>query len=193
VRLHLLLAEERVLLAEMLLVCVALGVDEARVRLEWAVDRRAVSVVARRAAELLGRMVAQVERTVRVRLPRVRLVLEAGLVDPGMARRAPLDAADRLLVRVAIELLEHDLLDLRDLPLPVHPEEWEALLRAGVVAERHGLELRLKVVALRRELRERVLGLVELALLVLDLLLRVGDALLRVVVDLLALRLGRLA
>jgi hypothetical protein len=45
----------------------------------------------------------------------VRLILEAGLVDPAVARDAAIDARDRLIVRVAIVLLDDRLLDARHL------------------------------------------------------------------------------
>src|SRR5437764_888899 len=77
-----------------------------------AVDRRSLPAVTRRASELLGRMLAEVELAPGVRLPRVPLVLEARLVDAGVARHAAVDARDRLVEVVAIELLEHELLDL---------------------------------------------------------------------------------
>jgi hypothetical protein len=80
-------------------------------------------------------MLGQVDLAARVRLPRVLLVLEAGLVDRRMTRRAAVDARDRLEVVVAVELLEHHLLDLRDLRLPVEAEVRERLLRSGQIAQ----------------------------------------------------------
>src|SRR4029450_4032134 len=82
VGLHLRPAEERPLLAQMHLVQMAVGVVVVAVRRLLAVHRGAVAVVAGRAAELVGVVLAEEELPLRVRLPRVRLVLEAGLVDP---------------------------------------------------------------------------------------------------------------
>ncbi len=187
VRLHLLLAEERVLLAQRHVLENARLVVEIGVRLLGAVDGRSLAVVAGRAAVLLGRMLRQVELPLGVRLPRVRLILESGLVDAGMARGAAIHPGHGLEVVVAIVLLEHHLLDLRDLRLPVETEEGELFLGTGQVAERHVLELPLQVVALLRELRELVLGGQELVLLPLDLVLDGLDPLLRRLEDALPL------
>src|SRR5207247_981855 len=113
---HLLAAKER-LLDELDVLDVSVLVEEVPMRGLDAVDRRALPAVAGRAPELLGRMLAEVELAPGVRLPRVRLVLEAGLVDAGVAGHAAVDARDRLAKVVAVELLEHELLDLGDLRL----------------------------------------------------------------------------
>src|SRR5207302_8577535 len=133
---------------------------------------RALTAVARRAPELLGRRLAEVELAPGVRLPRVRLVLEAGLVDAGVARHAAVDARDRLVEVVAIELLEHELLDLGDLRLPVEAEVRRAGLRPGEVAEPYALELLPEVVARRRQLGERILPRLHRALERLHLVLQ---------------------
>src|SRR5439155_5995195 len=162
-------------------------VKEVPVRGLDAVDRRALPAVARRAPELLRRMLAEVELAPGVRLPRVRLVLEAGLVDAGVAGHAAVDARDRLAEVVAVELLEHELLDLGDLRLPVEAEERRAGLRSGEVAERDALKFLLEVVARRRQLGERILRRLDGALERLDLVLQVLDVRLRLAVRLLAL------
>src|SRR5207253_2806597 len=178
---HLLAAEEW-LLDELDVLHVPVLVEEVPVRGLDAVDRRSLPAVARRAPELLGRMLAEVELAPGVRLPRVRLVLEAGLVDAGVARHAAVDARDRLVEVVAVELLEHELLDLGDLRLPVEAEERRTGFRPGEVAERYALELLLEVVARRRQLGERILRRLHRALERLDLprTLARGDALLGV-------------
>src|SRR5439155_10154423 len=132
-------------------------VEDVAVRDLRAVDGRTLPTVARRAAELLGRMFRQKDVAVGMCLPRVRLVLEARFVDAGVARRAAVDAGDRLVEVVAVELLEHHLLDLRDLRLPVEAEEGGAPPGAREVAERHALELLLDVVARGGELVDRIL------------------------------------
>src|SRR5207245_6211910 len=92
---HLLAAEER-LLDEFDVLDVSVLVEEVPVRGLDAVDGRPLPTVARRAPELLRRMLAEVELAPGVRLPRVRLVLDAGLVDAGVAGRAAVDARDAL-------------------------------------------------------------------------------------------------
>src|SRR3989449_603010 len=114
---HLLAAEER-LLDELDVLDVSVLVEEVPVRGLDAVDRRPLPAVAGCAAELLGRMLAEEELTAGVRLPRVRLVLEAGLVDAGVAGYAPIDARDRPGEGGAVELPQHELLGLWGLPLP---------------------------------------------------------------------------
>src|SRR5439155_47640 len=146
----LLLAAEERLLDELDVLDVSVLVEEVPVRGLDAVDRRPLPAVAGCAAELLGRMLAEEELTAGVRLPRVRLVLEAGLADASVAGHAPIDARDRLVEVVAVELLEHELLDLRNLRLPVEAEERRSGLRPGEVAERYALELLPEVVARRR-------------------------------------------
>src|SRR5436853_7922602 len=89
----------------------------------------------------------------------------------------------RLVEVVAVELLEHDLLDLRDLRLPVEAEEGRLGLRPGEVAERHALELLLQVFPGGGELRDLVLRRLDGALDLLDLVLQRLDVLLRVGVD----------
>src|SRR5439155_21213648 len=122
-----------------------------------------------------------------VGLPRVPLGLEAGLVDAGVAGHAPVDTRDRLVEVVAVELLEHELLDLGDLRLPVEAAERRAGLRPGEVTERHALELLLQIVARGGELRELLFGRLDRSLERLDLVLQVLDVRLRLAVDLLAL------
>src|SRR5207248_4527348 len=182
-----LLAPEEWLLDELDVLDVSVLVEEVPVRGLDAVDRRSLPAVTRRAPELLGRMLAEVELAPGVRLPRVPLVLEAGLVDAGVARHAAVDARDRLVEVVAIELLEHELLDLGDLRLPVEAEERRAGLRPGEVAERYALELLPEVVARRRQLGERILRRLHRALERLHLVLQVLDVRLRLAVYLLAL------
>src|SRR6185295_11715237 len=97
--------------------------------------------------ELFGRMLAKVHLALRVRLRRVRLILEARLVDRRVTRRAAVDACNGLEVGVPVVFLEDDLLDLRDLRLPVDAEVRELFLRAGQIAERDRLELALQIVA----------------------------------------------
>src|SRR5206468_4665174 len=155
-RLHLGATVER-LLDELDVLDVPVLVEEVAVRDLGAVDGRSLSTVTRGAAELLGRVLAEEELAVRMRLPGIRLVLEADLVDASMARGAAVDARDRLVEVVAIELLQHHLLDFRDLRLPVETDEGRARLGAREVAERHPLELLLDVVARRGELVDGLL------------------------------------
>src|SRR5439155_9352340 len=183
----LLLAAEERLLDELDVLDVSVLVEEVPVRGLDAVDRRPLPAVAGCAAELLGRMLAEEELTAGVRLPRVRLVLEAGLADASVAGHTPIDARDRLAEVVAVERLEHELLDLRNLRLPVEAEERRSGLRPGEVAERYALELLPEVVARRRQLGERILRRLHGALEGLDLVLQVLDVRLRLAVDLLAL------
>src|SRR5207249_2829803 len=143
---HLLAAEER-LLDELDVLDVPVLVEEVPVRGLDAVDRRSLPAVARRAPELLGRMLAEVELAPGVGLPRVRLVIEAGLVDAGVARHAAVDARDRLVEVVAVELLEHELLDLGDLGLPVEAEERRAGLPPRGATEGHAPPLLLPLFA----------------------------------------------
>src|SRR5439155_1251050 len=102
----------------------------------------------------------------------------------GVARHAAVDARDRLVEVVAIELLEHELLDLGDLGLPVEAEERRAGLRPGEVAERYALELLPDVVARRRQLGEHVLRRLHRALVLwlgVETLLLVPDRVLQAV------------
>src|SRR6185369_4348899 len=101
--------------------------------------------------------------------------------------RAAVDARDRLVEVVPLELLEDDLLDLRDLRLPVDADERRRRLRARQMTERHALELPLEVVARGRELREGVLPRLHVALRRLDLVLDRLDLVLRLRVDRLTL------
>src|SRR5581483_6127151 len=154
VRLHFLPAVERGL-DELDVLEVAGGVVVVAVRLAVAVDRRPLPAVAGRAAELVDGVLAEQQLAVGMGLPRIRLVLEAGLVDGCMTAHAAVDARDRLVEVVPVELGEHDLLNLGDLRLPVPAEEGKRGLRPGVVAERDALELLLEVVARRGGLRGR--------------------------------------
>jgi hypothetical protein len=190
-RLHLLAAVERVLLelerldVPVLVLAVAVGPV-------GAVHVRALALVAGRAAELLGRVLAEQQVAPGVRLPRVRLVVEPHLVDARVARRAAVDAVDRLVEVVAVEAGEHDLLDLRDLRPPVEAEEGRRRLRARVVADGDGLEALPEPVACRGELRQRVLGRPDRGVHRFDVVLELLDVLLRLAVDLLALGPDRL-
>ena len=181
-RLHLRAAVER-LLDEFDVLDVSVRVEKVAVRDLRAVDGGTLPTVAGRAAELIGRMLREQDVAVGMRLPRVRLVLEAGFVDAGVARRAAVDAGDRLVEVVAVELLEHHLLDLRDLRLPVEAEERWARLGAREVAERHALELLLDVVARGGELVDRILRRFDGPLERLDLVLELLDPLLGGAVD----------
>src|SRR5262249_23704294 len=93
IRPHLLAPPER-LLDELDVLEMAVGVVEVAVRDLRAVHPRALAAVAGRTTELLGWVLAEEELTLGVRLPRVRLVVEANLVDAGVAGRAAVDARD---------------------------------------------------------------------------------------------------
>ena len=80
------------------------------VRLLDRVDRSALAAVARRAAELLRVVVADVVLAIGVGLERVLLVLEPLAVDGDVAVHAPLDAPDPILEVVALEVGEEHLL-----------------------------------------------------------------------------------
>src|SRR5439155_12139795 len=82
---RLLAAQERPL-DELDVLEVPVLVDEVAVRRLGAVHCRSLAAVARRAAELLGRMLGEQQVAMGMGLPRVRLGLEARLVDSGMAR-----------------------------------------------------------------------------------------------------------
>src|SRR5262245_38877908 len=100
-------------------------------RRSGAVHRRAVTIVAGRAPELVGVVLAEEQLALGVGLPRVRLILEAGLVDACMTGRAAVHARDRLVERVLVEVVQHHLLDLRDLRLPLVLDEGRRQRRTG--------------------------------------------------------------
>src|SRR5262249_5582677 len=108
-------------------------------------------------SELVGIVLAEEQLPLGVRLPRVRLVFESRLVDAGVARRAAIDPSHRLIVGVAIELLEYHLADPGDLRLPLVLDERRRRRGTRELAEGDGLELLLQLATGSRQLGERVL------------------------------------
>src|SRR5215475_4726094 len=94
-----------------------LPVRHLAVRLFHAVNRHALAVVTRRAAELLGRMgiVREQHLPPRMGLEGMFFVLETSSIDRHMARLTTIDTGDRLIKTIAVELVEGYLLDLGNL------------------------------------------------------------------------------
>ncbi len=77
-------------------------------------QRGTLSVVARRATKLFGRMLLEVFVHARVRSEWLRRIGELRLVDADMARHATIDADDRILELVGFIVRQHHLIDLDD-------------------------------------------------------------------------------